>query len=72
MSDIDIETRRLEIADQVVPAYRIGPRYYSCSGHIAKQWSAAYEGARIALQRPDIVATPLLDALERNKREREA
>ena len=37
------------VADQVVPRYRGEGPALSCSGHIAKQWSAAYEGARLAM-----------------------
>lgn len=40
--------RYAAIADQVVPEYR-GDRVYSCTGHCAKRWNAAYDGARIAL-----------------------
>lgn len=39
--------RYAAIADQVVPEYR-GGRLYSCTGHYAKRWGAAYDGARIA------------------------
>ena len=40
--------RCAEIADQVVPEYRGGkPR--SCTGHYAKRWQAAWDGACVAL-----------------------
>lgn len=35
----------LAIADRVVPAYRTRNRSYSCAGHVAKAWQAAYDGA---------------------------
>jgi len=41
--------RCVAIADQAVPAYRDGRRTYCCTGHIAKQWQAAFDGACIAL-----------------------
>ncbi len=41
----EAEQRACAIADKIVPAYRTGPRSYSCSGHIAKKWEAAFEGA---------------------------
>lgn len=47
-------TRCTEIADQVVPEYRrehSGGRYYSCTGHTAKRWQAAWDGACVALGR---------------------
>lgn len=43
------ESRCAEIADLVVPAYRDGKRSYSCGGHVAQRWGAAYEGAVLAL-----------------------
>ena len=41
--------RCTEIADQVEPRYRCGPRSYSCTGHVAKLWQAAWDGACVAL-----------------------
>jgi len=44
--------RAIEIADRVVPEYRntaSGAPSYSCSGHTAKRWEAAFDGARLAL-----------------------
>lgn len=38
-----------KIADEVVPEYRTGRRDYSCTGHVAKRWQAAWDGACIAL-----------------------
>lgn len=38
------------IADQVEPRYRTLGRSYACTGTVGKLWSAAYEGARIALE----------------------
>lgn len=50
-SDLDgpLERRCVAIADEAVPAYRHGVRPYSCTGHTAKRWQAAYDAARIAL-----------------------
>lgn len=39
------DERALAIADKIVPAYRNGTRSYSCTGHVAKMWQAAYDGA---------------------------
>lgn len=44
-----INARLAAIADMVVPAYRAEGARYSCTGHIAHQWNAAYEGAARAL-----------------------
>ncbi|WP_242136953.1 hypothetical protein [Sphingomonas sp. TREG-RG-20F-R18-01] len=42
--------RCIEIADQVVPQYRAADaRHTGCTSHTAKRWSAAYEGAKLAL-----------------------
>jgi hypothetical protein len=41
--------RASEIADQVEPRYRKGERSYSCGGHVAKLWQAAWDGANLAL-----------------------
>lgn len=49
MTDKEREARCVEIADQVVPQYRDDAKVYSCTGTYAKQWSAAYNGAMIAL-----------------------
>ena len=40
-----IEERCTAIADKVVPQYRHGTRSYSCGGHIARLWQAAWDGA---------------------------
>lgn len=45
----DAEQRATEIADKIVPKYRRGERSYSCTGTIAKQWQAAWDGAIEAL-----------------------
>lgn len=45
----DLEQRCTAIADQAVPAYRNGDRSYDCTGHTAKRWQAAWDGACIAL-----------------------
>jgi hypothetical protein len=37
------------IADRVVPEYRSEKRTYSCSGHTAKRWQAAWDAAHMAL-----------------------
>lgn len=37
------------IADQVEPRYRTLGRRYSCTGHVANIWDAAYEAAFLAL-----------------------
>ncbi|GGO94918.1 hypothetical protein [Stakelama pacifica] len=49
---MEINQRCCAIADRVEPRYRSqqpGARAYSCTGHVAKLWGAAYEGARLAL-----------------------
>ena len=46
-----ITVRCTQIADAVVPVYRDGKRSYSCTGRVAKQWQAAWDGACIALGR---------------------
>ena len=38
------------IADKVEPRYRCMGRSYSCTGHIAERWTAAFEGARQAFE----------------------
>ncbi len=53
----DINERCVAVADTVVPKYRNGTRAYSCCGHVAKMWQAAYEGAEAVL-----AATPASDA----------
>lgn len=40
---VDANTLARRIADEIEPRYQTGN--YSCSGHVAKQWGAAYEGA---------------------------
>lgn len=45
----ELEARCTQIADGVVPEYRIG-RSYSCTGTIAKRWQAAWDGAYRALR----------------------
>lgn len=48
----DLDTRCTEIADRAVPEYRSQQshgRYYSCTGHTAKRWQAAWDGACLAL-----------------------
>jgi len=44
-----INERLAAIADQVVPEYRAKGASYSCTGHVAHKWNAAYEGAARAL-----------------------
>lgn len=44
-----IATTCTTIADQIMPAYRSGDRSYSCTGHVAKRWQAAWDGACVAL-----------------------
>ena len=39
-----------QIADEVEPRYRAEGRSYSCGGHVAKIWGAAYSGAEKALE----------------------
>lgn len=39
------EDKAIAIADKIVPAYRNGARSYSCTGHVAKMWQAAFDGA---------------------------
>jgi hypothetical protein len=43
-----LTARCTEIADQVVARYKQAP-YPSCTGHAAKRWQAAWDGACIAL-----------------------
>lgn len=45
----ELTRRCVEIADQVVPEYRNGKRPASCTGHHAKRWQAAWDGACVAL-----------------------
>ncbi len=40
------------IADQVEPRYRTMGRSYACTGTVGKHWTAAFEGARLALTNP--------------------
>lgn len=48
LEDSILTGRCSKIADQVVPEYRGGkPR--SCTGHYAKRWQAAWDGACVAL-----------------------
>lgn len=48
MQEDFVAGRCTEIADKVVPEYRGGkPR--CCTGHIAKRWQAAWDGACVAL-----------------------
>ncbi len=44
-----VEERCVAVADTVVPKYRHGTRAYSCCGHVAKMWQAAYDGAAAVL-----------------------
>lgn len=44
------DQRCTEIADKVVPEYRDGKRSYSCGGHTAKRWQAAWDAASVALR----------------------
>jgi hypothetical protein len=39
-----------EIADAIVPEYRLSGKSHSCSGQIGKRWSAAYSAAELALK----------------------
>jgi hypothetical protein len=43
-----LNTRCTQIADRVVPEYRVGRKSYSCTGGVAKRWFAAWQGACIA------------------------
>jgi hypothetical protein len=43
--------RCTKIADEVVPEYRGSERDYSCTGRMARQWQAAWDGACRALGR---------------------
>lgn len=47
---MEIEERAVAIADRVVPAYRAAGARYSCTGHVAKMWNAAYDGALSMMQ----------------------
>lgn len=44
-----VEQRCVAVADTVVPNYRHGTRAYSCGGHVARMWQAAYDGAATVL-----------------------
>jgi hypothetical protein len=44
--------RCVAVADTLVPNYRNGSRAYSCGGHVAKMWQAAYDGAAAVLADP--------------------
>ncbi|NLS27976.1 hypothetical protein S2M10_29780 [Sphingomonas sp. S2M10] len=44
-----LNRRCCQIADRVVPEYRVGTRSHSCCGTTAKRWSAAFEGAALAI-----------------------
>ena len=44
----DLEARCTAIADAAVPKYRDG-KARSCTGHYARQWQAAWDGACLAL-----------------------
>lgn len=45
---MSIADRCTAIADKAVPEYRNGSRNYTCAGHKAKQWQAAWDGACLA------------------------
>lgn len=45
-----LSSRAVQIADEIVPEYRAPGSTYSCTGHTAKRWSAAYSGALAALR----------------------
>ncbi|GEM71750.1 hypothetical protein SAQ01S_15160 [Sphingomonas aquatilis NBRC 16722] len=47
-----VEERCAAVADTLVPNYRNGSRAYSCAGHVAKMWQAAYDGAAAVLADP--------------------
>lgn len=47
-----VEARCVAVADILVPNYRNGSRAYSCAGHVAKMWQAAYDGAAAVLADP--------------------
>lgn len=47
-----VEARCVAVADTLVPNYRNGSRAYSCVGHVAKMWQAAYDGAAAVLADP--------------------
>lgn len=47
-----VEARCVAVADTLVPNYRNGSRAYSCAGHVAKMWQAAYDGAAAVLADP--------------------
>lgn len=68
----NIERKAAEIADQVVPQYRKKGGSYSCSSHTARRWSAAANGAAIALG-PTMPAegrrTAVLDVLDERARQ---
>lgn len=48
MTHKEIEDKAKIIADMVVPRYRLVKPSLTCNGHIAKQWSAAYNAAGLA------------------------
>lgn len=48
-SRLEVAQRCTGIADRVEPRYRNGSRSYSCYGHVAKLWQAAWDGACVAL-----------------------
>lgn len=45
----ELEQQCLLAADRAVPEYRHGKRTYSCGGHVAKRWQAAWDAACWAL-----------------------
>lgn len=48
MARLSIEQRAAVIADRIVPNKRVWAESPSLAGMIARQWQAAYEGARAA------------------------
>lgn len=51
-----LDERCTEIADRVVPQYRKMDLTYSCTGHWAKRWQAAWDAACVALgESPDLL-----------------
>ena len=50
--EAEVKRRCGEIADRLVPGFRVTAKR-SCTGHYAKRWEAAYEGARLALTGDD-------------------
>lgn len=49
MDEKDLGKECCRIADIVVPKFRVTEQR-SCTSHTAKQWNAAYEAARVALE----------------------